>query len=128
MKSSKPQGEVTIQVLAMPADTNPSGDVFGGWIMSQMDIAGGQYCRRIVKGRVVTVAVNSIVFNSPVFVGDTLCCYVSLKRIGNTSITVHVESWAVRGLERNKMIKVTEGDYVYVKVDSKRKPMKIQKK
>jgi acyl-CoA thioesterase YciA len=121
----QPHGDVTIQVLAMPADTNPSGDIFGGWIMSQMDIAGGQFCRRIVKGKVVTVAVNSITFKSPVFVGDTLCCYVSLKHLGNTSITVHVESWVIRGLEEHTLIKVTEGDYVYVKVNENGKPVKI---
>jgi acyl-CoA thioesterase YciA len=122
---NKPSGELTIQVLAMPADTNPSGDIFGGWILSQMDIAGGQFCRRIVKGKIVTVAVHEINFKLPVFVGDALCCYVKLVKIGNTSITVHIEAWAHRELENFKLVKVTEGDYTYVKVNKDRKPEKI---
>lgn len=122
---NKPSGDLSIQVLAMPADTNPSGDIFGGWILSQMDIAGGLFCRKIVKGRVVTIVVNAINFKLPVFIGDTLCCYVELIRIGNTSITVHVEAWANREFEESILEKVTEGDYTYVKVDKDRKPEKI---
>jgi acyl-CoA thioesterase YciA len=123
--NSIPAGELTIQVLAMPADTNPSGDIFGGWIMSQMDIAGGVFCRQIIKARVVTVAVNSIAFRKPVFMGDTLSCYVLLKQTGSTSITVHIEAWARMGLEQTDMVKVTEGDFVYVKINEKREPEKI---
>jgi len=119
--------KLTIQVVAMPADTNPSGDVFGGWILSQMDIAGGVYCRRMVKGRVVTVAIDSTVFKLPVFVGDTLCCYVSAPEIGKTSIKVHIEAWVNREFEEDKKIKVTEGDFTYVKVDENRHPLIIEK-
>ena len=119
--------KLTIQVVAMPADTNPSGDVFGGWILSQMDIAGGVYCRRVVKGRVVTVAIDSTTFKLPVFVGDTVCCYVSLLNIGKTSITVHIEAWVNREYEANKSVKVTEGDFTYVKVDDNRNPLLIEK-
>ena len=117
--------KLTIQVVAMPADTNPSGDVFGGWILSQMDIAGGVYCRRIVKSRVVTVAIDSTTFKLPVFVGDTVCCYVNLIKVGNTSITVHIEAWVNREFEADKSIKVTEGDFTYVRVDKNRNPIII---
>jgi len=119
--------KLTIQVVAMPADTNPSGDVFGGWILSQMDIAGGVYCRRIAKGRVVTVAIDSTTFKLPVFVGDTVCCYVSLLKVGNSSMTVHIEAWVNREYEAVKSIKVTEGDFTYVKVDKNRNPIIIDK-
>lgn len=118
-------GELMISVLAMPADTNPSGDVFGGWLMSQMDIAGGVFCRKIAKGRVVTVSIASINFNLPVFVGDTLRCYVSLVRIGRTSITVKIEAWVNRAFDHGESIKVTEGEYTYVKVDKNRTPLPI---
>ena len=120
-----PKGELTIQVLAMPADTNPAGDIFGGWLLSQMDIAGGVFCRKIAKGRVVTVALEETVFNHPVFIGDTLCCYVSLVKQGRTSITVRIEAWVNRDYEREVSIKVTEGLYTYVKVDEERRPIKI---
>ena len=119
--------KLTIQVVAMPADTNPSGDVFGGWIISQMDIAGGVFCRRIAKGRVVTVAIDSTTFNLPVFVGDTVCVYVSLLNVGNTSVKVHIEAWVNREFEEGKSIKVTEGDFTYVKVDKDRDPIIIEK-
>jgi len=123
MKS--PRGKLTLQVVAMPADTNPSGDIFGGWLLSQMDIAGGIYCRSIAKGRVVTVAIESTEFNLPVFVGDTLSCYVELKKQGKTSITVHIEAWVNRDFIEGNIMKATEGFYTFVKVDAERKPMPI---
>ena len=123
--SNKPKGALTIQVLAMPADTNPAGDIFGGWLLSQMDIAGGVFCRKIAKGRVVTVALEETTFNHPVFIGDTLCCYVSLVRQGKTSITVRVEAWVNREYESDGSMKVTEGLYTYVKVDDDRRPILI---
>ncbi len=120
------KGDLTIRVLAMPADTNPSGDVFGGWLLSQMDIAGGVFCRKIAKGRVVTVAIDSTTFKLPVFVGDTLCCYVHLIKKGRTSITVGIEAWVNREFgEEGSSIKVTEGEYTYVKVDENRNPTPI---
>lgn len=120
------KGELTIQVLAMPADTNPSGDVFGGWVLSQMDIAGGIFCRKIAKGPVVTVAIDSTTFKLAVFVGDTLCCFVKLIKIGRTSITVHIEAWVNREFDEDS-IKVTEGDFTYVKVGKDRRPVPIEK-
>ncbi len=126
MMSEQKKGDLTIRVLAMPADTNPSGDVFGGWLLSQMDIAGGVFCRKIAKGRVVTVAIDSTTFKLPVFVGDTLCCYVHLIKKGRTSITVGIEAWVNREFgEEGSSIKVTEGEYTYVKVDEKRNPIPI---
>jgi acyl-CoA thioesterase YciA len=123
---NKPQGELSVQVVAMPSDINPSGDIFGGWILSQMDLAGGVFCRKIVKSRIATVALNSIIFNKPVFVGDTLCCYVDLVKIGVTSITVHIEVWVSREMEETGLIKVTQGDFTYVKIDKNRMPEPIK--
>jgi acyl-CoA thioesterase YciA len=121
---NQPIGELTIRVLAMPADMNPSGDIFGGWILSQMDIAGGIFCRNLAKGRVVTISVQSTTFKLPVFVGDTLCCYVSLSKKGNTSLSVNIEAWVNRD-STGKRIKVTEGVFTYVKIDENRKPSLI---
>ena len=124
--SEQKKGDLTISVLAMPRDTNPSGDVFGGWLLSQMDIAGGVFCRKIAKGRVVTVAIDSTTFKLPVFVGDTLCCYVHLIKKGRTSLTVGIEAWVNREFgEEGSSIKVTEGEYTYVKVDENRNPIPI---
>ena len=123
--NSEPKGELAIRVVAMPKDTNPAGDVFGGWLISQMDLAGGVFCRKIAKGRVVTVTIDSTTFNEPVYIGDTLCCYVSLVKIGRTSITVYIEAYVNRDFEDSR-IKVTEGEFKYVKMDENRKPAPIQ--
>lgn len=125
--TQKPQGELTTRMLAMPSDTNPAGDIFGGWIMSQMDIAGNLVSKRIAKGRTVTVAVDSMTFHLPVFVGDAVCFYTEVKRIGRTSITVYVEAWVTRQYEID-MIRVTEGNFTFVAVDDSRKPKIIEKK
>jgi acyl-CoA thioesterase YciA len=122
---NQPKGELAIKVMAMPKDTNPAGDVFGGWLLSQMDLAGGVFCRKIAKGRVVTVTIDSTTFNEPVFIGDTLCCYVSLVKIGKTSITVHIEAFVSRDFESENVIKVTSGDFKYVKLNGNRKPTLI---
>ncbi len=124
--TEEPKGELAIRVVAMPKDTNPAGDVFGGWLISQMDLAGGVFCRRIAKGRVVTVTIDSTTFNEPVFIGDTLCCYVSLVKIGRTSITTYIEAYVNRDFEDTR-IKVTEGEFKYVKMDENRKPSPIEK-
>jgi acyl-CoA thioesterase YciA len=113
---TEPQGALTIRTLAMPADTNPAGDIFGGWVMSQMDIAGAICAVERVKGRVVTVAVEAMTFIAPVKVGDVLCVYCDVDRIGNTSVTVAVEAW----VRRNKIadrVQVTHGRFVYVALD-----------
>lgn len=115
-KDDTPHGDMTIRTMAMPADTNPAGDVFGGWVLSQMDIAGGIAATEVSGGRVVTVAVEAMTFIAPVKVGDTLCVYTSIKRVGNTSISVYMECWARRrGLHVRE--KVTDGTFVYVALD-----------
>jgi acyl-CoA thioesterase YciA len=109
----EPGGTLTVRTLAMPADTNPAGDIFGGWVMSQMDIAGAIAAVERAKGRVVTVAVDSMTFIAPVKVGDILCVYTEIEKVGNTSITVAVEAWARRREVANR-VKVTDGRFVYV--------------
>ncbi|MEQ1770677.1 MAG: acyl-CoA thioesterase [Devosia sp.] len=111
--ASEPQGTLTIRTLAMPADTNPAGDIFGGWVLSQMDTAGGIAAYERAKGRVVTVAVEAMTFIAPVKVGDVLCVYTSIARTGRTSITVAIEAWARRNRIAER-VKVTEGAFVYV--------------
>lgn len=116
-----PRGEVSIRTIAMPADTNPSGDIFGGWLMSQMDLAGGTFARDRAKGRVATIAVDGFTFHKPVFVGDELTCYSSETRRGRTSITIWVEAW-VRRMKSGELIKVTEGHFTFVAIDDKGTP------
>jgi acyl-CoA thioesterase YciA len=111
--ATDPKGSLTIRTLAMPADTNPAGDIFGGWVMSQMDIAGAIAAVERAKGRVVTVAVEAMTFIAPVKVGDILCVYTSIERVGTTSITVGLEAWARRN-RLDDRVKVTEGRFVYV--------------
>jgi len=122
-----PQGDLSIRVLAMPSDTNPAGDIFGGWVLSQMDIAGGLVTAKVCKGRTVTIAIESMTFHKPVLVGDTLCCYVEVTRKGNTSITVKIESWAKRQFQDNREL-VTEGLFTYVAVTKDRIPRPIDSK
>ena len=110
---TEPKGALTIRTLAMPADTNPAGDIFGGWVMSQMDIAGAIAAVERVKGRVVTVAVEAMTFIAPVKVGDILCVYTTIERVGNTSITIAVEAWARRNRIADR-VKVTDGRFSYV--------------
>lgn len=119
-----PKGELAVRVLAMPADTNPAGDIFGGWVLSQMDIAGGLVTAKETNGRTVTIAIDSMTFHKPVLVGDTLCCYVEITRKGKTSITVKIESWARRQYEDQRVL-VTEGEFTYVAVTKDRVPRPI---
>jgi acyl-CoA thioesterase YciA len=111
--TSDPKGALTIRTLAMPADTNPAGDIFGGWVMSQMDIAGAIAAVERARGRVVTVAVEAMSFIAPVKVGDILCVYTTVERVGTTSLTVAVEAWARRN-RLDDRVKVTDGRFVYV--------------
>jgi acyl-CoA thioesterase YciA len=110
---TEPHGALTIRTLAMPADTNPAGDIFGGWVMSQMDIAGGIAAAERAHGRVVTVAVEAMTFIAPVRVGDVLCVYTAIDGIGKTSISVAIEAWVRRNRIEDR-IKVTHGRFVYV--------------
>lgn len=120
-----PDKQPAIRVAAMPADTNSAGTIFGGWIMSQVDIAGSIIALERARGRVVTVAVNSFEFHQPVFVGDLISCYAEVIKVGRTSITVKVEVYAQRCPSNPKTIKVTQAELTYVALDENRKPRGI---
>jgi acyl-CoA thioesterase YciA len=96
---SEPCGDLSIRTLAMPADTNQNGDIFGGWLLSQMDVGGGIFASKLAKSRTVTVAIEAMNFRKPVFVGDLVSVHANLVRIGKTSITVHIEAWVLRRKE-----------------------------
>ena len=119
----KPDGDLVLRTMAMPADTNPNGDIFGGWILSQMDIAGGILAKEVSQGRVVTIAVNAMKFIRPVRVGDIVCCYGKVARIGTTSITLQLEVWIKPLLHERESedvrLKVTEAEFVFVAIDDK---------
>ena len=117
--------EPVLRVLPMPADANHHGDIFGGWIMAQVDIAGGVLAARRARGRVATVAVNSFQFKQPVQIGDLLSFYAEIVRVGNTSITVNVEVYAQRNPEEIEVVKVTEATLTYVATDKDRRPRKV---
>ncbi|HTC02645.1 MAG TPA: acyl-CoA thioesterase [Xanthobacteraceae bacterium] len=119
-----PGTEPAIRTIAMPADTNPHGDIFGGWLLCQMDLAGASVAVRRAGGRVVTVAITAMAFHRPVCVGDQVSCYGSVEKIGNTSITIKIESWALRGTGTTP-IKVTEGLFTYVRVGPDGHPQPI---
>ena len=118
---SEHPGEPALRAIAMPADANPSGDIFGGWVLSQMDLAGGSVAGRRAKGRVATVAITGMTFHLPVFVGDEVSCYAAVVKTGRTSITIKVESWARRSLT-GEQVKVTEGLFTYVAIGPDRQP------
>jgi acyl-CoA thioesterase YciA len=122
----QPQGDLCIRTLAMPADTNQNGDIFGGWLLSQMDIGGGVYAAKVTKTRNVTVAIDAINFRKPVNVGDLVSVYAKLVRLGRTSITVHLEAWVIRRREV-KPILVTDGNFTYVSIDEQGRPQPIQR-
>ena len=122
---SGPAGELCTRTLAMPADTNQNGDIFGGWLLAQMDISGGVFTAKITKSRNVTVAIDAINFRKPVYVGDLVSVYGKLVRIGRTSLTVHLEAWVVRRKE-NQPILVTDGNFTYVSIDDQGRPQEIR--
>ena len=121
-----PEGKVpALRVMPMPADANQNGDIFGGWIMAQVDIAGGAVAGRLARGRVATVAVKEFVFKQPVQVGDLVSLYVEVVRVGSTSITVKVEVFAERRPEEPKVVKVTEATLTYVAIDRDGRPRPV---
>ena len=121
----KDTANASLRTIAMPADSNPNGDIFGGWLLSQMDLAGAVVAKQTAKGRVATVAVDAMTFHQPVFIGDLVACYCELERVGNTSMTVKVESWAQR-MASGEEVLVTEGRYTYVAIDESRKPRPVK--
>ncbi|KLV11353.1 MULTISPECIES: acyl-CoA thioester hydrolase YciA [Photobacterium] len=128
-ENNVPRGQLLLRTLAMPADTNANGDIFGGWIMSQLDLAGAILAKEISGGRVVTVSVDSIAFKAPVSVGDVVCCYGECKRIGNTSMSVALEVW-VKPVAHDGIgdrYRVCEATFNYVAIDSNGRPRPVKK-
>lgn len=116
--------EPAMRTIAMPADTNPNGDIFGGWLLAQMDLAGGNVAVRRARGRVATVAITAMTFHLPVFVGDEVSCYGTVERVGRSSIAIRVETW-VRRARTGDREKVTEGLFTYVAIDENRRPRPV---
>jgi acyl-CoA thioesterase YciA len=119
-----PQGELTVRLIAMPGDTNANGDIFGGWVLSQMDQAGGIAAVERAQGRVVTVAVEAMTFIRPVKVGDVLCVYTSVDHVGRTSMKVHIEAWAQR-FRTHLREKVTDATFTFVAIDEEGRPRPV---
>jgi len=120
-----PQGDLSLQAVAMPADTNPHGDIFGGWLMSQMDLAGYVSACEVANGRVATVAVEGMSFLTPVHVGAVVSCYSDIVEVGRSSVRVVVEFW-INSRHDGEPIKVTEGTFVYVAIDDQRRTRPIE--
>jgi acyl-CoA thioesterase YciA len=120
----EPRGELTVRLIAMPGDTNANGDIFGGWVLSQMDQAGGIAAVEAAQGRVVTVAIDAMSFIRPVRVGDVLCVYTAIDHIGRTSMKVHIEAWAQRFRTHHRE-KVTDATFIFVAVDDSGRPRPV---
>jgi acyl-CoA thioesterase YciA len=121
-----PRGDLCIRTLAMPADTNANGDIFGGWLLGQMDLGGGIFASKIAKSRTVTVAIEAMNFRKAVYVGDLVSVHATLVRIGRTSVTVHLEAWALRRKEMLSIL-VTDGNFTYVSIDDHGQPQVIKR-
>lgn len=121
-----PKGELVIRTIAMPADTNANGDIFGGWLMSQMDLGAAIVAKNLSRSRVTTVAVDGMVFLAPVFVGDIVNCHATLMKIGRTSMKIDVEAWVQRGKD-GTLVRVTEGVFTYVAIDDQGRPQPVHR-
>ncbi len=121
-----PTGDVVIRTIAMPADTNANGDIFGGWLMSQMDLGGAVLARTVARSRVVTVAIEAMSFVAPVYVGDTVSCYGQLLSVGRTSMKIRIEAW-VQHYTDGFQLRVTEGIFTYVAIDAEGKPQPVKR-
>lgn len=122
----EPQGDLTIRTVAMPADTNANGDIFGGWLLSQMDLGGGIFASKVAQSRTVTVAIDAMNFRKAVFVGDVVSVHATLVRVGKTSIAVHIEAWVMRRNETHSIL-VTDGNFTYVAIDDHGRPQVIRR-
>ena len=122
----KPKGELVIRTIAMPRDTNPSGDIFGGWIMSQMDLGSGILALKTAKSRVVTVAIEGMSFLQPVRVGDRVACYAHVEKVGRTSMKIPVEVWVERYMT-GEQVRVTEAVFIYVALGADGRPTPIKR-
>jgi acyl-CoA thioesterase YciA len=123
---TEPAGDLCIRTMAMPADTNANGDIFGGWLLSQMDVGGGIFASKVARSRTVTVAIEAMNFRKAVYVGDLVSVYGKLVRIGRTSVTVHLEAWAIRRRDMQSIL-VTDGNFTYVSIDDHGRPQAIQR-
>jgi acyl-CoA thioesterase YciA len=123
---TEPRGDLCIRTLAMPADTNANGDIFGGWLLSQMDLGGGVFASKVAKSRTVTVAIEAMNFRKAVYVGDLVSVYANLVRVGRTSITLHIEAWVLRRKEVLSIL-VTDGNFTYVSIDDQGHPQAIKR-
>jgi acyl-CoA thioesterase YciA len=123
---TEPNGDLSIRTLAMPADTNANGDIFGGWLLSQMDLGGGIFASKVAKSRTVTVAIEAMNFRKPVYVGDLVSVHANLVKVGRTSITVHIEAWVLRRRETHSIL-VTDGNFTYVAIDDQGHPQEIKR-
>jgi len=124
-KDPAPAGELTLQTLAMPKDTNANGDIFGGWLVSQMDLAAGIAMKRLAKGRSATVAINSVNFLCPVNVGSTVSCYAEVQEIGRSSAHISIEVWIFNTGDDDRQRKVADGNFVYVAIDDNGRTRRI---
>ena len=122
---TEPQGQLCTRTLAMPADTNANGDIFGGWLLSQMDVGGGVFASKVAKSRTVTVAIGAMNFRKAVYVGDLVSVHANLVRVGRTSMTVHLEAWVLRRKESLPIL-VTDGNFTYVSIDDNGRPQAIR--
>ena len=122
---SEPGGDLCIRTLAMPADTNANGDIFGGWLLSQMDLGGGVFASKVAQSRNVTVAIEAMNFRKAVYVGDLVSVYANLVRVGRTSVTLHIEAWVLRRKEVLSIL-VTDGNFTYVSIDDQGHPQVIK--
>jgi acyl-CoA thioesterase YciA len=120
-----PTGELTLQTLAMPRDTNANGDIFGGWLVSQMDLGAGIAMKQVAKGRSATVAIKNVNFLRPVNMGSTVSCYANVQHIGRTSAHINIEVWTLEFREEKKLSKVAEGLFIFVAIDDEGKPRPI---
>ena len=126
MSNEEPKGELSIRTQAMPADTNPSGDIFGGWVLSQMDIAGGVIAAQCCKGRCVTTAIEAMKFYKPVFIGDLVSIFASVIKVGKTSMTINIDAISSRRITGEE-VRVTSGTFVYVAIDESGKSRNVEK-
>ena len=125
INSKEPIGELSIRTIAMPGDTNPAGHIFGGWVLSQMDMAGAIHAGSLTRTRVVTIAVDSMKFHKPIHIGDEVSCYTSVELTGKTSLSIHIETW-VRRERHGSPLMVTAGHFTYVSIDEDGAPAVIE--
>jgi acyl-CoA thioesterase YciA len=123
--ATEPGGDLCIRTLAMPADTNANGDIFGGWLLGQMDLGGGVFASKVAQSRTVTVAIEAMNFRKAVYVGDLVSVYANLVRLGRTSVTLHIEAWVLRRKEVLSIL-VTDGNFTYVSIDDQGRPQAIK--